>query len=452
MVESAVKPRVVINETSVMIKPVGPKCNLRCSYCYYLPVHELFEKPVHTLSDEHLESVFKSFIPKAPAQVMVNWQGGEPTLAGLDFFKRAVAMQKRYCRPGQQVSNTLQTNGTLLDDDWCRFLHDEEFLIGLSIDGRRRDHDAYRVDAKGQGAFDRTKRGLDLLKKHQVEFNVLCVLQKDNVKKPAQVWDGMLKTGANWFQFIPAVEWVPDPRKPDAWRLASFSPKSEDYGDFLCWIFDEWYAKYRDRISIRIFDSVLQGLLSGQAGECTLAEACSGQLTVEHDGGVYGCDHFVQREWQLGAIGDPDWKPVSEGGDTDLSSFRYVVDDNWVQRCLVEKLQTFSDRKSTLPEKCLTCDYKRLCWGGCPKHRGMTGGELEPTILCAGYLKFFRHAVPKLEWLAGFLRRGQQPPPPGFELQPANAGKRQAKVKPNEPCPCGSGKKYKKCCGPRQGR
>ncbi len=410
--------------TTLMIKPVGGLCNLDCQYCYYLPtIDEVYGGHEQRMSLETLESVFAGYLPHAAREVMIAWQGGEPTLAGLDFFKQAIAFQEKYARPGQQISHALQTNGTLLDDDWCRFFRENKFLIGISIDGLGEDHDHYRVDKQARGSYDRVMQGLRLLRHHQVEHNILCVLNDRNVKHPRKVFTALLELGERWMQFIPAIEWTPAPGSSEAGNghdarpiLAPFSPRPEDYGRFLCEVFDLWFDRYRDTVSVRHFDSVLSALVQGQASICILGPQCHSQLTVEHNGDLFGCDHYVERRWQLGRINPRNDVALTIEGHppapADSSAVQPPTDPNWLNRADVNKLGDFAARKQHLPQACFNCEWKQLCHGGCPKHRPYRGDVAEPTILCAAYKRFNAHAMLRLQWLANYVRAGTPPPPP----------------------------------------
>lgn len=384
----------------LMVKPVGAACNLRCGYCYYLRTGELFGGSTRRMSLNTLESLFAGFLPNAGDDVTIAWQGGEPTLAGRPFFEHALTFQERYRRPNQRVQNALQTNGTFLDDPWCRFLRQHRFLVGISIDGPRALHDAYRVGPDHEPSHIAVTRGLKNLKRFGVEHNILCVLHDQNVQHPRELWNAMIGLGERWLQFIPAIEWEHAPASsPDADatpRLAPYSPKPRAYGRFLCDTFDIWFGQYRDHVSVQLFDTVLSKLVLGRAPLCIHAEACTHQLTVEHNGDIFGCDHFVERAWQLGRI---------DAHDQDN------LDRDWFARLNRTRFADFAHRKLDLPPECAACDYRPFCFGGCPKHRPHRGAVTERTILCEGYRMFFEHAMPRLQWLAEFIRHGMQPPP-----------------------------------------
>lgn len=454
-----VLPVIQPSRVTVMIKPMGAVCNLDCHYCYYLPTMELYGGHEKRMSLTTLEEVFASVLPRFEDRVTIAWQGGEPTLAGLDFFERAIAFQEQYRRPDQRVEHALQTNATRLDDDWCRFLRRHGFLVGVSIDGPPRLHNRYRRDRAGGGSSDRVLQGLRLLQKHGVDYNLLCVLNDHNVEHPDEVLGYLLNLGAKHLQFIPAIEWNESGDEP---VLHPYSPSGDAYGRFMCRVFDRWFERYRRQLSIRFFDMVLNQLVYGQTPLCIMADACHNQLTIEHDGAVFGCDHFVERRWQLGQIGDAGWEnPVAANGTqrvavgsgrTRLSepgpSYDEGLDDTWLDRVDDQRLATFADRKQHLPTECDECRWKRYCFGGCPKNRPGRGDAAAPSVLCDGYRMFFEHAMPRLEWLAEYLRRGQLPPDPQAAAV-ASSARPGDKVGRNTPCPCGSGRKYKQCCGRR---
>jgi len=539
-------PVIQPSRVTVMIKPVGALCNLDCEYCYYLPTKTIYDGHEHRMSTATLESIFASILPRFDRDVTIAWQGGEPTLAGLDFFRKAIEFQQKYAKPGQRIRHALQTNGTLLNDAWCVFLRENDFLIGLSIDGPPRFHDHYRVTNQGEGSVDKVLRGLRLLQKHAVEYNLLCVLNDVNVHHPDEMMRYLLHLGSRWLQFIPAIEWEPDPAQPGRNVLAPYSPDPEAYGRFLVRAFDLWFEKFRKRVSVRLFDAVLSKLVLGEMPFCILDGSCHNQLTIEHDGAVFGCDHFVERRWQYARIGEPGWenqlhfadtrpeahrvgltihgagyqKLQTHGGrditgESDLQAYLpeedapqmpggspdgapdgaaeeggVLIDDAWFDRIDGERLGAFASRKQHLPEGCVQCEWKAYCHGGCPKHRSQGGDVPEPTILCESYKMFYSHAMPKLRWLADFIRQGQTPPDPepagpatavgagpgpahagaptpahavaaGTQARPGAAtssrpgvatrggppGRGRRKIGRNEPCPCGSGLKYKHCHG-----
>ncbi len=501
-------PVIEPSRVTVMIKPVGALCNLDCTYCYYLPTKTIYDGHEHKMSLGTLEEIFASVLPRFGQDVTIAWQGGEPTLAGLDFFRKAFEFQEQYKKPGQSIHHALQTNGTLLDDDWCKFLRQHDFLIGLSVDGPPRLHDHYRLTNRGKGSSDQVLRGMQLLQKHGVDYNILCVLNNHNVNYPEEIMGYLLNLGSRWLQFIPAIEWEKDPTDPSKNILAPYSPDPKAYGRFLCKAFDLWFEKYRKRVSVRIFDAVLNKLVLSVMPFCILDGSCHNQLTIEHDGAVFGCDHFVERRWQLARIGEPGWvndihldgaqatsltvhgsgyekNSVHAGMDIDsvedvargyaregaqadskegtTTTTAIALDADWYDRIDGQRLGAFAVRKQKLPAKCQACQWKPYCHGGCPKHRAYGGEVPEPTVLCDAYMMFYAHAMPRMQWLAEYLRRNEVPPDPQ-EASSATAtvpaavaaaaspaagprGAMPANVGRNDPCPCGSGLKYKKCHG-----
>ena len=486
-------PVIKPSSVTLMIKPVGALCNLDCSYCYYLPTKSVYDGREHKMRLDTLESIFAGYLPVAAEEVTICWQGGEPTLAGLAFFEKAVEFQNKYKRDGQRIWNAIQTNGTLIDDDWAKFMRANQCLIGISVDGPPHFHDKYRVTNRGEGSHDKVLRGLRLLQKYDVEYNILCVLNQGNVGQPEEVFKYLLNLGSRWLQFIPEIVFEPDAETGDN-RLAGHCPDPLAYGQFMAKVFDLWFERYRQRVSVRMFDAVLNKLVLGQMPLCILDGGCSGQMTIEHNGDVYGCDHFVERRWQLGQIGDAQWqnnvgldgsenigltihgtgylpntehegRDIDHAGDLEekyrsdsAGATEDGLDIEWFKRTDPQRLTHFSSRKQgNVPEKCHTCDYRQFCHGGCPEHRPHGGDRVEETVLCEGYLHIYAHAMERMEWLASFLRKGQQPPPVDVNVQAGAAtdsaiGKRAPvpagmKPKRNDPCPCGSGVKYKSCCG-----
>ena len=380
---------------SLMLKPVGDRCDLRCTYCYYTSPGNAAPRSPGTMSEATLESVFAGYLPSAPEEVVISWQGGEPTLAGIAFYERAVALQERHRRPGQRIANAIQTNGTRLDDEWARFLARAGFLVGVSVDGPPRHHDGYRRDAAGSGTRARVERGLDHLRRRGVAFNLVCVLHDGNVQHPVELYESLRELGTPWLQFVPAIEWIADgPAAPqgatpaaDLPRLAPFAPSPEDYGRFLCRVFDRWLGHHVRTVSVRLFDALLWRRVRGDMPYCVLGSACDAQITIEAGGDVYPCDHFARPEWRLGQVDGADWPERIDAG---------------------ARLR-FAATKSSLPAECRRCRWRELCGGGCPKHRPATGNGPRPSVLCDAYRTFFDHAMPRLDRLAGELRRGAPP-------------------------------------------
>ena len=393
------------------------------------------------MSDTVLEAYIRQYLDAQPGnEVLFAWQGGEPTLLGVDFFRRAVDLEKRYAN-GRRVANAFQTNGVLLDDAWGEFLAREKFLVGLSVDGPRAIHDRHRVDKGGQSSFDRVMAGLAFLKKHGVEFNTLTVVGAHNSRAPLEVYRFLKEAGSGFLQFIPLVERLPDanaaglgldfatppaPGKGDARpAMTPWSVKAEDYGAFLVAIFEEWVRRDVGRVFVQMFDVAL-GIWAGEGpGLCVFAEECGDALALEHNGDLYACDHYVYPAWRRGNLLET---PLAElaGGEA--------------QR------RFGADKKATLPRECRECDVRFACNGGCPKHRFLRApdGEGGLNVLCAGYRRFFRHVAPAMEAMAHLLRTGRAP---AEIMERFRERDRLATVRPDVRCPCGSGRKFKNCCG-----
>jgi len=400
----------------LMAKPIGPICNLDCTYCYYLSKEQLLHpdgkksKPSWQMSEETLEQFVRDYIQGQKSRdIAFAWQGGEPTLLGVEFFRRAVALQKKHCPPGTRITNALQTNGTLLNDEWCEFLHDENFLIGLSIDGPRPLHDAYRVNKNQKPTFDKVVAGARLMQKHQVEHNFLVVLNRVNAQKPLEVYRFLRdEMHAKFIQFIPCVEprdfkqtapqhWQPQrvvkigdadakPSGPDS-LVEPWSVDPDDYGNFLCTVFDEWLEHDVGTVFVQLFDVAL-GLWMGMGSSlCVYGETCGTALAIEHDGKVYSCDHYVYPEFELGSIHD---KPLAE----------------MVGSAAQKKFGR--DKRDSLPKYCRECEVRFACNGECPKSRFIHTPDSEPGLnyLCAGLRRFFNHIDPWMKKMAWEVHAG----------------------------------------------
>lgn len=379
----------------VLAKPIGPRCNIDCSYCYYLEKEKLYPGEKKFRMDEavleaHVRGVIEAAVAAGQPEVQFAWQGGEPTVLGLDFFDRAVALQQKYRPDGLRIDNALQTNGILLDDAWGQFLARHRFLVGLSVDGPKPIHDRYRRDRAGRGTFDAVMAGLDVLKRHAVDFNLLTTIHRANAGKGKELYRFLRDLGTRHLQFIPIVE-----RRAQAGGLAgapqvdddpanvvsdwSVSPKA--YGRFLCEVFDIWYRQDLGRVFVQFFENQV-GLWRGlPASLCVFAETCGNALALEHNGDVYACDHYVYPEFKLGNLTET---PLVELGNCDAA-------------------RSFGDAKrDTLTRQCQSCRYRFACNGGCPKHRILTARDGEPGLnyFCESYTMFFRHAGGRLRELA----------------------------------------------------
>ncbi len=415
-----------------MAKPTGSACNLHCDYCFFLKKEGLYPGSRFRMPDEVHEAYIRQLLEAHQVpQVTVAWQGGEPTLMGLDFFKRSVELQKKYQKPGTRIENTFQTNGILLDDEWCRFFHENNFLIGLSMDGPGELHDVYRKDKGGQGTFDRVVAAACLLQANKVEFNILCTVNSKNADRPLDVYRFFRdELGAHYIQFIPIVERDNDTGYQEGNKVTDRSVEPAQFGRFLIAIFDEWLKKDVGTTFVLNFDGALAGWLDMAGTVCIFGPTCGLGLALEHNGDLYSCDHFVEPNYLLGNI----------------------LETPLVELVASEKQQKFGrDKIDTLPRTCRECEFFRICHGECPKNRFLDSSDGEPGLnyLCAGYRAFFKHADKPMRIMADLLRQNR----PASEVMSILAReeedfkKRLAQAGRNDPCPCGSGKKVKKCHG-----
>jgi uncharacterized protein len=404
----------------ILAKPIGPLCNLDCEYCYYLCKSKLFKGSKFRISDEILEKHIKDYIESQPVkcqEVAFAWQGGEPTLLGVDFFRKVVKLQDKYRKTGLEITNALQTNGTKLDDQWCKFLKENDFLVGISLDGPARLHDRYRKTRGGRGSFDQVKRGLDNLIKHQVEFNALTTIQRDNGGHPLEVYRALKEFGVQHMQFIPIVERLGD------WTVSKRSVLPEQYGKFMNSIFDEWLVADIGRIHIQQFESALSTIIDHRATVCVHSKQCGRGLVLEHNGDVFACDHFVFDDFRIGNIAQETYVELVDG----------------------EQQRKFGEAKEKkLTNRCKRCNVRHFCNGGCMAHRfvNLRNEKYRQNYLCEGYRAFFKHAQPCLEAIAQALRNQL----PANQYHHFLARSRLIHGR-NSPCPCGSGNKFKKCCG-----
>jgi uncharacterized protein len=422
-----------------MAKPTGARCNLRCAYCFFLKKERLYPGSEFRMSDEVMDAYVRQTLDAHQvSDVSLAWQGGEPTLMGLDFFRRAVAAEQKHARPGQRIENTLQTNGVLLDEEWCRFLHENQFLVGLSLDGPRELHDAYRRDKAGKSVFDKVVRAVRLMQQHGVEFNILCTIHAVNGQCPLDVYRFFRdELGARYLQFIPIVERDNETGHQEGTRITERSVRSEQYGRFLIEIFDEWVRRDVGTMLVQFFDGVLASYVRGYSSLCVLRPTCGEGVALEHNGDVYSCDHFVEPGHLLG---------------------------NLLQTPLAELVASEAQRRfgqaksATLPRLCRECRFLFACHGECPKNRVLTTPDGEPGLnwLCQGLKAFFAHTERPMQAMAELLRRGRdagdvmemwtQEEGRG-QTRPPAAGRPRARVGRNAPCPCGSGRKFKVCHG-----
>ncbi|MDE3062503.1 MAG: anaerobic sulfatase-maturation protein [Acidobacteriota bacterium] len=423
----------------VMAKPIGPICNLDCKYCFYLEKESLYPQVSKwAMKEEVLDSYIRQYIEAHDTPVVdFAWQGGEPTLLGVDYFRNLVAIQRKYAN-GKQIRNAFQTNGVLLKDDWAALFKENDFLVGLSIDGPRELHDTYRLDKGGQPTFDRVMRGLETLKRNGVEFNTLTTVHHANADHPLAIYRFLKENGSGFMQFIPIVERIAHQVTADGLQLISpdfggaaqvapWSVEPRQFGRFLCSIFDEWVRKDVGRTYVQLFDVSLEMWAGMEASLCVFRKQCGAALAIEHGGDLYSCDHFVYPQNRLGNIME--------------SPLETLVHS--------DQQRSFGEAKeSTLPRYCRECDVRFACNGECPKHRfaSTPDGEAGLNYLCAGYKMFFRHIDPYMRFMAAELASNRAP---ANVMQWVAAQTRQTELKTagrNDPCPCGSGRKFKHCC------
>lgn len=395
---------------SLLIKPAGADCNLRCGYCFYLPKHSLYPATVsHRMAPEVLERVVSSYLATEQPQYSFGWQGGEPTLMGREFFREVTRLQRRCGRAGASVANGLQTNATLIDEPFARHLASYRFLVGVSIDGPPELHDHYRVGPTGLASHARVMRGVELLRRFGVEHNVLTLVNARTVSEGRGVYRYLRDQGFLYHQYIPCVEFT------DGGALAEYAVTGEQWGRFLCELFDEWSAADVFRVSIRLFDSIIVRMVDGIANVCSMGRDCRQYFLVEHNGDVYPCDFYVQESTRLGNILETTWEEL-------LGSPAY---------------ESFGTKKRQTHAACQSCEHLWLCAADCLKHRGPDLSDpARLSHLCEGWKRFYDNALPRLRAIASRVSRTR----PRQDPDAARSGR-------NDPCPCGSGRKFKSCCG-----
>lgn len=377
------RPITAPSSFALMTKPTGAICNLDCSYCYFLEKEQLYPGSDFRMSDETLEQYIKQLIEsQVGTECTLVWQGGEPTIMGLSFFEKTLKLVEKYQRPGMKIYHSIQTNGTLLDDEWCTFFSSNNFLVGISIDGPEILHNQYRVNKSGRETFHQVVAAIDLLRKHRVEFNVLSVVSKANEKYPLDVYRFFRdELSANFIQFIPLVE-----RRENLLIDRSVNP--DEWGKFLITIFDEWVKNDVGKVFVQIFEVSLGIWLGKPSSLCLFAEECGNGLALEHNGDLYSCDHFVEPQYLLGNIHK----------------------DHMLTLVASEKQREFGRAKSlTLPNYCLNCEVKFACNGECPKNRFVNtpDGETGLNFLCSGYRSFFNHIDSDMKLMANLFRSGR---------------------------------------------
>jgi uncharacterized protein len=426
----------------LLAKPTGAQCNLDCDYCFFLSKEMLYPDSRFRMADDTLELYLRQLIEahsRVP-EVTIAWQGGEPTLMGLDFFRRSVEITEKYLRPGQRALHTIQTNGTKLDSEWAAFFKEHGFLVGISIDGPREIHDTYRVTRGGRGSFDQVMRGLDALRAAAVDWNALTTIHAANADRGREVYCFLRDAcGARFVQFIPIIERVPDADADgtvpwSSWRdrplyvqegraVTGRSIDGAGYGRFLLDVFEEWVRRDVGEVYVQMFDTALANWYGEPPSLCIHCETCGNALALEHNGDLYSCDHFVEPDYLLGNIAEHDMIDL-------IASPR--------QR------QFGLDKRETLPQYCLDCDVRFACHGGCPKDRFIAtpDGEDGLNYLCPGYKLFFGHVDEPMRIMCDLLRAGRAP----SEITRWYAS-RDAERGRNDPCTCGSGRKWKHCHG-----
>ncbi len=390
----------------IMAKPTGSRCNLSCEYCFYLEKENLFPGGTQfRMSDEVLEAYIRKYIEiqKTPVVEFV-FQGGEPTLMGLDFFKQVIDLQMKYNPGNKTITNSLQTNGTLIDDDWCSFLAENNFLVGLSMDGPEDIHDTYRLDRGGKSSFHKVHNALKLLQKHKVEYNILTCVTQESARRPLDVYNFFKQEGVEFIQFIPIVERIPD-QSAQTLKLSLAVPPSikkeeanksvtpwtvnpTDWGNFLITIFDRWIRNDVGNVFVMNFEWAAASWAGMPGTACCFIPQCGRSVILEYNGDLYSCDHFVYPDYRLGNILRDNPKHIIES---------------------IRQVSFGTGKRTTLPMLCKNCEFLFACWGECPKHRFMTTPDGEPgwNYLCPGYKKYFTHINPYLQRLINILRQGR---------------------------------------------
>jgi len=359
----------------LLIKPSGSDCNLDCTYCFYKNRAPQIGSGRQRMGDEVLDVMTKGYLSLRFDLSTFSWQGGEPLLMGLDFYKRAVELQKKYCSESRQIANSIQTNGILLDEQWCDFFRDNLFLVGISHDGPKEFHDYYRKDFSGKGTYEKVIKAIRLCRDREVEFNVLVLLTRKNGDRPDELIDFFLDNGVKYLQFIPCIE------VDDKGRVEDFSITPQQYGDFLCKAFDRWLKIGPLNLSIRDFESIVTYAVTGQHTICTFQKKCCGYVVVEHNGDVFVCDFFVDPKWRLGNL----------------------LQTSIKQLAVSSKKLEFDRAKMDLSDKCLMCRYLDVCRGGCQKDK-IANSNVKLSYFCESYKRFFDYAMPRLLQLSADVK------------------------------------------------
>lgn len=396
----------------VMWKTVSEACNLACDYCYYSSCNGIPEK-IDRIEDQTLEKFIQEYMKLKKGYVPFTWQGGEPLLAGLDFFKRVVQLQTKYAAPHTVIYNAIQTNGTLINREWAEFFKEYRFLVGISLDGPKEINDVRRITGSGKGSFELVMRGIEHLKEANVDFNILTVVHEANVSKGRELMQFYEREEYTHVQFIPCMKF----KAQNVGEQGQYTITPKQYGDFLCEVFDIWYNDGNPKRSVRFFDNVLGVYLNQQPEMCQQSESCPKVLVLEQNGDAYPCDFFIQDDYKLGNVRE--------------HSLESIINS--------EKWNDFLSLKQSLPEPCQSCEFLKMCHGGCPRNRMQQNNEMGVEYFCEGYKQIFKYSQNKMLKLAGNIKRDRL-----LELE-----KKGFKFpKRNERCICGSSKKYKNCCEP----
>lgn len=399
---SSIKKTITFSEANkiqkkhftTLVKPIGSSCNLRCTYCYYLDKSNLYKtQPV--MSDELLEEYIRQYLEANDGELITFcWHGGEPLLAGIEFYKKAMKLQKRYGK-NKKIENTIQTNGMLINDEWCNFFRDNKFLVGLSLDGPEDIHDAYRRNVGDLPTFNRVMRSVERMTRNRVEFNTLSVVNNLCEGRGAEIYNFFKSIGSKYMQFLPAVEMIgtekeiQSPFTQDSGTIASWSVSPRGFGNFMIDVYDEWMKRDVGEYFVQMFDVTLAQFYGVKPALCAFAKSCGDGLVVEHNGDVYSCDHFVYPEYLLGNIAKDELKTLY----TSQKQFRFGM-----------------SKRSSLPEECTRCKYYFACTGGCPKHRfgQITEGNTHPkNYLCEGYKMFFEHVAPTMNKMCQLIQNNR---------------------------------------------
>ncbi|CAM4384697.1 anaerobic sulfatase maturase [Vibrio agarivorans] len=425
-----------ITNCHVMAKPSGSVCNIDCEYCFYLEKEKLYPERQKNwrMNEETLEVFIQQYIDaQSGDNVQFAWQGGEPTLLGIDFYKKVIELCEKY-GSDKTISHAFQTNGIVINDEWCELFKNNNFLIGVSIDGPEDLHDAYRTNTSGRGTHDKVIKAIKLLKQHNVEFNTLTVVNDKNVKHPLRTYQYLKSIGSNFIQFIPLVEReASDVNNEDTWlvtpdekhgKVTKWSVKPGEYGEFLNEIFDYWVKNDVGQVFVQQFDATLSTWVGQPSPICVFAPRCGHAFAVEANGDLYQCDHYVYPEYKLGNI-----------HSTDITTMNNSE----------EAIEFGMNKSQLLNSKCQSCRYRFACHGGCPKHRFLPGpnGKLDHNFLCEGYYRFFDHSQHAMAMMAKLIKNGQSP---ALIMHYQTEQQANQKVSRNALCPCGSGNKYKRCC------